>query len=96
MVLSEAGAAGLPLISTHVAAIPEIVRHEETGLLVPPHDVEALADVLNRLIFNADLRLEYGQKAQAVVQQAHDANVNAGRLLALLKGKIDEAKTNGK
>ena len=96
MVLSEAGAAGLPLIATNVAAIPEIVRHEETGLLVPPHDVEPLAAALNRLIFNADLRLEYGQKAQAIVQQAHDVNVNAGRLLALLKEKIDEAKTNGK
>jgi glycosyltransferase involved in cell wall biosynthesis len=96
MVLPEAGAAGLPLISTNVAAIPEIVRHEETGLLVPPYNVEALADALNRLIFDVDLRLVYGRKAQAVVQQAHDASDNASRLLALLKIKIDEAKTNGK
>ena len=35
MVLSEAGAAGLPLVSTDVGAIREIVRPEETGLLVP-------------------------------------------------------------
>ena len=38
MVLSEAGALGLPVVSTDVGAIDEIVREGETGLLVPPSD----------------------------------------------------------
>ncbi|NJN55878.1 MAG: glycosyltransferase family 4 protein [Anaerolineae bacterium] len=96
MVLSEAGAAGLPLISTNVAAIPEVVRDRVTGLLVPPHNTEALADALNQLIAHVDLRFEYGQKAKVIVQEAYDVQQNADRLLALLKKTIDEAKTNGK
>ena len=49
MVLSEAGAVGLPLVSTDVGAIGEIVRDGETGLLVPVDDVDALAAALRRL-----------------------------------------------
>ena len=46
MVLSEAGAVGLPLVSTDVGAISEIVRDGETGLLVPVGDADALAAAL--------------------------------------------------
>ena len=42
MVLSEAGAAGLPSVSTRLAAIPEIVQDGKTGFLVPPGDLDAL------------------------------------------------------
>lgn len=94
MVLSEAGAAGLPLISTDVAAIPEIVRHEETGLLVPPHNTAALTAALRQLIVNRELRLTYGRNAQRLIQHDHDAPKNAARLLTLLKAKINEAKNN--
>lgn len=92
MVLSEAGAAGLPLVSTNVAAIPEIVRHEETGLLVEPHEVPALAVALRHLVFNRHLRLAYGKHAQRLVAHAHDAQKNSRRLLALLKQKIHEGR----
>ena len=49
MVLSEAGAVGLPLVSTDVGAISEIVRDGRTGLLVPVGDAAALAAALRRL-----------------------------------------------
>ena len=48
MVLSEAGAVGLPLVSTQIGAIDEIVRDGATGLLTPIGDVTALADALRR------------------------------------------------
>ena len=48
-VLGEAMARGLPVVSTDLVGIPELVRHEETGLLVPPDDVPALAAALHRL-----------------------------------------------
>ena len=54
MVLSEAGAVGLPLVSTDVGAIREIVRDGETGLLVPVGDAEALAAALRRLADDPD------------------------------------------
>jgi glycosyltransferase involved in cell wall biosynthesis len=39
-------ASGVPVISTKVAAIPELITHNETGLLVPPDDPDALGDAI--------------------------------------------------
>ncbi len=50
MVLSEAGAAGLPLVSTAVGAISEIVRDGDTGYLVTPGDVPTLTGRLRDLV----------------------------------------------
>ncbi len=50
MVLSEAGAAGLPAISTTVAGIPEIVADGKSGLLIPPGDGRALRLALEKLV----------------------------------------------
>ena len=85
MVLSEAGAAGLPAISTSVAAIGEITRDGETGFIVPPGDVEALAAALQRLIDNPELRMRMGESAVELVTRDFDAARNAQRLLNLLK-----------
>ena len=51
-VLMEAQSQGLPCISTRVSAIPELIDHETTGLLVPPGDPVALAAALQRLTRN--------------------------------------------
>jgi glycosyltransferase involved in cell wall biosynthesis len=60
LVLLEAMAASLPVIASNVSAIPEIVVHGETGLLVPPGDVEGLAAALDRLLRDAPLRQHMG------------------------------------
>ena len=84
MVLSEAGAAGLPLVSTDVGAISEIVKHEETGLLVPVGDDEALTAALRRLATDAELRRRLGERAERLVHDEFDAAANAKRLVDLL------------
>ena len=89
MVLSEAGAAGLPVVSTQVAGIPEIVAHGESGLLVPPHDGQALTEALARLVDDTDLRLRMGRRAVEIINERFDAEKNANRLLALIKATID-------
>ena len=65
MVLSEAGAVGLPLVSTDVGAISEIVRDGETGLLVPVDDVGALAAALRRLADDPDAAPPHGRRRPA-------------------------------
>ncbi len=85
MVLSEAGAAGLPLVSTAVGAIGEIVRDEETGLLVPVADADALERALRRLVADAALRRHLGAGAHALVHAQFDAETNAHALLQLLR-----------
>ncbi len=91
MVLSEAGAAGLPLISTKVGGIGEIVRDGENGFLIPPGDGAALIVALRQLVENPALRLDQGARATALVQQAFDAEHNTTRLLELMKQCVDAA-----
>ena len=93
MALSEAGAAGLPLVSTRLAGIPEIVRDGETGLLMPPGDQDALTIALKRLAENPELRLSQGQRALELVARAFDAHTNAQRLLDVLKQTVDQARS---
>jgi glycosyltransferase involved in cell wall biosynthesis len=94
MVLSEAGAAGLPAVTTAVAAIPEIVADGESGLLVPPGDGAALAAALRRLLDHPDLRLRLGERAVEIVRARFDARANARRLLALLKAVAEQGRAH--
>lgn len=96
MALAEAGAAGLPLVSTAVAAIPEIVRDGETGQLVPPGDVAVLAEVLRQLIDDPARRRRLGDQALALVRRDHDVRSNAQRLLQVLKQTSDTAYRTGR
>src|SRR5262245_54171777 len=92
MVLSEAGASGMAIISTNVAAIPEFVRNGETGLVVPVGDSASLAHALRELVTNPAFRLSLGERAMAHVSRHHDAPTNACRLLGLLKAEANAAR----
>jgi glycosyltransferase involved in cell wall biosynthesis len=92
MVLSEAGAVGLPLVSTDVGAIGEIVRHEQTGLLVPVGDVTALAGALGRLAADGALRRRLGDEARRTVQSDFNAATNARRLVELLTSVAERGR----
>ncbi len=61
----QAMASALPVVSTTVGAIPEAITTEQTGLLVPPRDVPALARALERLMGDASLRRRLGEAAAA-------------------------------
>jgi glycosyltransferase involved in cell wall biosynthesis/GT2 family glycosyltransferase len=84
MVLSEAGAVGLPLVSTAVGAIGEIVRDGETGLLVPVDDADALAAALRQLAEDPGARRRMGEAARQLVRAEFDAATNARRLVELI------------
>lgn len=51
---------GLPVIACHVGGIPEVVADKETGLLVPPHDPDALAEAMLTLARQPALRHQMG------------------------------------
>ena len=67
--IMEAGAAGLPVVSTLHAGIPEIVEHGKKGYLVPEGDVESMAKHLTKLLQQPDLAKEMGQAASQRVAQ---------------------------
>ena len=66
-VLLEAAACGLPIVTTDAPGCREIVRDGDNGFLVPLRDAQALALALRRLIENAALRTEMGQRAREIV-----------------------------
>jgi colanic acid/amylovoran biosynthesis glycosyltransferase len=82
-VLLEAMALGTPCVATPVTGIPEVVRHGETGLLVPESDPAALAAALGALLDDAVLRTRLAQAARAVVEEDFDAHAQAAVLRRL-------------
>lgn len=80
VVMMEAGAAGLPLVSTRVSGIPELVQHEKTGLLTPPKSPLALADAMTTLAHDPALRHSLGRGASRLVLAEFDVEKNAARL----------------
>jgi len=68
LVYQEAAAAGLPAIGTSLNAVPEIVHDGETGVLVPPGDVRALAGAMHALIESADLRARMGVRGRELIE----------------------------
>ena len=80
-VILEAMAAGVPVVSTPVSGIPEVIHDERTGLLVPEADVDGLAAAITRLLGDADLRLRLGREARQFVEREFDMTRNLDRLM---------------
>jgi glycosyltransferase involved in cell wall biosynthesis len=66
--LLEAAAAGRPMIASDVPGCREIVRHGETGLLVPVRDATALADAIGTLVNDPAARARMGLQARALAE----------------------------
>ena len=80
-VILEAMATSRPVVSTRLAAIPEIVRDGESGLLVSPGDVEQLADALESLLRDPQLRARVGAAGRHNVEEKFDVDKTAAQLL---------------
>jgi glycosyltransferase involved in cell wall biosynthesis len=75
-VLAEAMAMKLPVVSTSVSAIPELVEDQVNGLLVPPRDEGALGRALIRLLDDSHLRKELGEAGRQAVVEKFDIERN--------------------
>lgn len=68
LVVNEAMTFGLPIIATEAAGcVPDIVRDNDNGLVVPSSDVPALKVALTRLLDDAGLRQQMGQRSRAII-----------------------------
>ncbi len=63
----EAMAAGTAVVGTSTGGTPEVIRDEETGLLIPPFDAPGLASACNRLLANPALRARLAKQGRALV-----------------------------
>jgi glycosyltransferase involved in cell wall biosynthesis len=76
-VLVEAAATGVPIVTTSVGGIPELVRDGETGLVVPPRDRGALAGALERVLDSPELARHLRERARSRVEEYFDLRRNA-------------------
>jgi glycosyltransferase involved in cell wall biosynthesis len=80
-VLIEAMAMSLPVVAADAGGVPDTVVNGSTGILVPPKDADALADGLQKLIDNPDLRKKMGAQGRERVEQNYDFSKFIERLL---------------
>lgn len=82
-VILEAMACGLPVVSTRVGAVPELVEHGRTGYVTDPGDVEAIAGAIVSLACDPQRRAQMGQLARAKVEAEYSLDSLGPRLLAI-------------
>lgn len=82
VVLMEAMSLCIPVVSTRLSGIPELVRHNETGLLATPGDCQSLSLEITRLLDSPDLMHQLAISAQSFVTQEFSQGVNIDRLLS--------------
>ena len=87
-VLLEALALGTPAVSTPVTGIPEIVRHEETGLLVPESDPAALAVAIGRTLDEPEAAAARSRAARALLEADFDFRDHAVTLQGIFREAI--------
>ncbi|MGH7731156.1 MAG: glycosyltransferase family 4 protein [Candidatus Eiseniibacteriota bacterium] len=86
-VLLEAMAAGVACVSTRLTGIPEIVRDDQEGRLVPPGDATALADAIVSLLEDPVRCRAMGERGRVRAEELFDLRRNVGQLLAWFEGR---------
>jgi glycosyltransferase involved in cell wall biosynthesis len=87
-VLLEALACGLPVVSTNISGIPEIVESGKNGILVDPDDPAALADELEKLLGSQNLRRQFAKAGIGRAKDSFDIIRNVGELKKLFSESI--------
>jgi colanic acid/amylovoran biosynthesis glycosyltransferase len=76
-------ALGTPVISTDIVGIPEIVRHDDTGLLIPERSPTALADALQTLLQSPATQRRLAHNARVLIERDFDIRLNTRQLRTL-------------
>lgn len=89
MCLMEAMATGLPVISTYHSGIPELIEDGKSGYLLPEREVDGLAQRIEHLIVNPELRLKMGQAGRQKIETDYNIELLNDRLEKTLQELIE-------
>ena len=90
-VIVEAAATGVPIVTTAISGIPELIEDGRTGLLVPSNDPQALALAMSRLLEDDSLGREMAAAVRARLEQCFDCGRNTGALRTLMMRRVCES-----
>ncbi len=89
LVAAEAAMRGTAVVSSNLGGLAEITIPDETGFLVPPRDVQALADALIRILSDRQLAETLGSKAREHAQSRYSMDGHTSRLIELYEQSIE-------
>ncbi len=89
LVIVEAMAMGLPVVSADCDGVPDIVEHGTTGFLAPPTNVDALTAAVTDLLENADLRREFGRAGRQRAETLFSEDQMCAAMESLYRRLID-------
>lgn len=89
-VLLEAMALGTPCVSTDVTGIPEVIRDNDTGLLVPQSNATTLATAMRRLLEDGALRGRLARNARTLIEKDFDITANAAQIRELFAKAVKQ------
>jgi glycosyltransferase involved in cell wall biosynthesis len=87
VVLMEAMAAGIPVISTHISGIPELIEDGISGMLAKPNDPKSLSQKIKDVVTNPSMASSLAVAARSRIREEFDVDVNAERLLNLFRSE---------
>jgi glycosyltransferase involved in cell wall biosynthesis len=91
----EASASGVPVVASRVGGVPEAVLHEQTGLLVPPRDINALAEACIALIDDPTKRHQMGEAGRRFVERYYSWPDNTRLMAEVYRAAIEGTSVRG-
>lgn len=91
----EAMSCGLPVLATAVGGAPDVIRHDESGYLIPAEDVDSLQRGMETLLGDETLRFRLGSNARARILSDFSLDSVAERLAALYRRLLDRKNLRG-
>jgi colanic acid/amylovoran biosynthesis glycosyltransferase len=92
-VIAEAMASALPVVSTPIAGVPEMVADNVSGFLVPPGDPAALADALDKVVGDKELARRFGENGRKRARATFSVEASASSLRELFQGLSRDANS---
>ena len=94
MVAVEAMALGKAVVATDVGGLPETVKDGITGILVPPDDIDALAEAIYELLSNPQRRKTMGARARVEARQQYHPKEVAQRCIDVFEEVLEKNKSS--
>ncbi len=91
----EAMFAGCPIVASDIPQVRELIKHEESGLLVPPADAPALGAALARLLQDRKLAFRLGREARRIALAKYDIHVVTGQMESFYRQVLSDVHARG-